>query len=200
MALARWQGFIQDRDGRVQEGASVEVRLESTGALAALYADRDGTTPKANPFLSAADGYVFFHAVSGAYKITATLGDFTMELRYVPVGTGAETDAAAGLTREVTAAGDVTVGASDLCVLINKTVGAATSVNIPSAADRNGLDVMIKDMKLDAAANNITPVFDGSEECDGLSGAEIAIKSNGGFLWMRPKPDGSGYTMLASQL
>lgn len=58
-------------------------------------------------------------------------------------------------TRSVTAAGAVTVSATtDYYVGINKTVGAATVVNLPAGV--TGMTFVIKDEKGDAAANNIT--------------------------------------------
>src|SRR5438477_236076 len=63
-----------------------------------------------------------------------------------------QVDAAAqvlkGQLRIVTAAGAVTVS-SEPGVAINKGVGAATIVQLPPAASRNGLAVTVKDMKGD---------------------------------------------------
>lgn len=57
--------------------------------------------------------------------------------------------------RVVTAAGAVTVSATtDYCIVVNKTTGAATTVNLPAVAA--GLTFVIKDGKGDAATNNIT--------------------------------------------
>lgn len=59
-------------------------------------------------------------------------------------------------TRVVTAAGAVTVSATaDYFVCINKTSGAATTVNLP-ATPPTGVTYLIKDCKGDAATNNIT--------------------------------------------
>lgn len=58
--------------------------------------------------------------------------------------------------RTVTAAGAVTVSAtSDYIIEINKSSGAATTVNLP-ASPATGLTFVIKDGKFDAATNNIT--------------------------------------------
>lgn len=57
--------------------------------------------------------------------------------------------------RVVTAAGAVTVAATDRVVVINKTVGVATAANLP-ATPTTGQHLIIKDGKGDAAANNIT--------------------------------------------
>jgi hypothetical protein len=58
-------------------------------------------------------------------------------------------------TRTVTAAGAVTVTTADYTVYINKTVGAATTVNLP-ASPATGLEFRFKDLKGDANVNNIT--------------------------------------------
>lgn len=59
-------------------------------------------------------------------------------------------------TRVITAAGAVTVSATaDYFVCINKTSGAATTVNLP-ATPPTGVTYLIKDCKGDAATNNIT--------------------------------------------
>lgn len=92
MTLARWQATIVDEAGNVLPAASVTVRKESTGALAALFSDRAGVTGVANPRTADADGFVYFYTRGGAYKITATLGAVTSEVRHVAVGTAAELD------------------------------------------------------------------------------------------------------------
>ncbi len=57
--------------------------------------------------------------------------------------------------RVVTASGAVTVAASDFIVVVNKTTGAATTVNLPSSPT-SGQTFRIKDGKGDAATNAIT--------------------------------------------
>ena len=57
--------------------------------------------------------------------------------------------------RVVTAAGAVTVTTADDLVVVKKSVGAATTVNLP-ATPATGLTFTIKDGKGDAGANNIT--------------------------------------------
>lgn len=83
----------------------------------------------------------------------------------------------------VTAAGTYVVLSTDNLVLINKTVGAANNVQLPAAASRLGAPVVVKDIKGDAAANNITILPFGAELIDGL--ANVPINSNyGGYrLW-----------------
>jgi len=58
-------------------------------------------------------------------------------------------------TRVVTAAGAVTGVVTDQTIVVNKTSGAATTVNLP-ASPSLGLTMTIKDGKGDAATNNIT--------------------------------------------
>jgi hypothetical protein len=89
----RWQATIVDSAGNIVPAASVEVREEEPGAaLVQLYSDRDGMTPIGNPATADSDGFVYFHAAGGKYKITATSGTFTREWRYVPIGTATEYD------------------------------------------------------------------------------------------------------------
>lgn len=57
-------------------------------------------------------------------------------------------------TRVVTAAGAVTVSTTDHIIVVNKTSGAATVVNLPAGV--LGRELVIKDGKADAATNNIT--------------------------------------------
>lgn len=57
--------------------------------------------------------------------------------------------------RVVTASGAVTVATSDYVVVVNKTTGAATTVNLPSSPS-TGDTYSIKDGKGDAATNNLT--------------------------------------------
>jgi hypothetical protein len=92
MALGIFQRPVVDDNGTVQSAASVEVRVQETNALADIYSDRAGATPKANPFTTGADGLVKFFAQGNAYKITATKGAFAVTWEYVATGTAAELD------------------------------------------------------------------------------------------------------------
>jgi len=73
--------------------------------------------------------------------------------------------------RVVTAAGAVTVTDTDSIVVINKTIGAATAVNLNSSPVL-GQQVRIKDGKGDAATNNIT-ISPASGTIDGAASSVI---------------------------
>ncbi len=88
------------------------------------------------------------------------------------------------LTRTVTAAGDVNVLANDRVILMNKTVGAATNINLPTANSRNGFPLTVKDFKGDASINNITFVPNGAEKIDGK--ASVQILDDFGALTLNP--------------
>lgn len=103
-------------------------------------------------------------------------------LRGVPIGGGS---ASYPDTRVVTAAGSVTVDEdTDDHILLNKTIGAATTVNLPAAATRTeGRHIKIVDIKGDAASNNITITPDGAETIVGLSTWVIANNYGSVTLW-----------------
>lgn len=88
-----------------------------------------------------------------------------------PDATYQELNGVALQTRVVTAAGAVTVAKTDHVVFVNKTSGAATTVNLPSSP-RTGMSIIVKDMKGDAATNNIT-VTPAAGNIDGSSTAVI---------------------------
>lgn len=102
----------------------------------------------------------------------------------------AAVQAAAGELRVVTAAGTVTVSNTEGGVAINKTVGAATTVQLPAAGLRNGLPVVVVDMKGDALTNNITVLPAGAETING--NANAVLNSNKQAAAFRPIP-GVGY-------
>ncbi|GEM_PF-2079796 len=91
MALARWTGVVQDAQGNAVSGASIEVRNEAGGALAVLFADREGTVALANPYVSDSPT-IGFHVQGGAYRIVAYKGDMQIEWRFVSIGTASELD------------------------------------------------------------------------------------------------------------
>jgi hypothetical protein len=92
MALARINLVLQEDDGDVVDGASVEVRNEATLALAPVFSDRAGASSLGNPFTATDGADAGFYVAGGAYKITATLGAFSKTIRYQAVGTSAEKD------------------------------------------------------------------------------------------------------------
>lgn len=82
--------------------------------------------------------------------------------------------------RIVTVAGDVAVVSTDRIILLNKTVGAATNIVLPTSASRNGAPITVKDYKGDANTNNATFVPSGTETIDGFSPANAI--TNGSAL------------------
>lgn len=105
------------------------------------------------------------------------------------VGEDVATVIASANIREVNAAGAVTVTNADGIVLINKTVGAATAVNLPAASTVDH-PITIKDMKLDAATNNITITPD-AVDVNGIDGmANLVISNDGGAFRLIPTPFG----------
>ena len=105
--------------------------------------------------------------------------------------------------RIVTAAGDITAVAGDYAILVNKTVGAATNVNLPDVVQwlkqtiAQALSTVeralwIKDLKGDAATNNITIVPYGAQTIDGLA-QNFIIVQNRQLLRLYPRSDLAGW-------
>ncbi|QUS39565.1 hypothetical protein RPMA_12500 [Tardiphaga alba] len=95
--------------------------------------------------------------------------------------------------RLVVASGAVTVSADDAdIVVIDKTVAAATTVNLPPAADRTKA-VKIVDGKGDANTNNITIVPQSGEKVFGTVDYTPIIDGNGGQITLTPRADGTGW-------
>lgn len=93
---------------------------------------------------------------------------------YNAVSLASVISAGTSLYRLVTAAGDVNILSSDVTILLDKTVGAATNIVLPPSASRLGISVTVKDLKGDANVNNITFVPAGTETIDGYSPAAAA--------------------------
>jgi hypothetical protein len=103
--------------------------------------------------------------------------------------------------RLVTAAGSVTVTGADQSILLNKTVGAATDIVLPTSATMtNGQPITVKDYKGDANTNNIRFVVSGVETIDGFSQATAdtngtsKIDINFGRKTLYPLTSGGWYT------
>jgi len=87
--LDRWQTTIVDEKGNVRPGAVVQIRSETTGALAAVYKDPEGTQPWPTGFVTADEnGYVHFHAHPDYYRITSI--NPAIDWRYVKIGVDTE--------------------------------------------------------------------------------------------------------------
>jgi hypothetical protein len=194
MTMARYQFTVQDLAGNAVPLANVAVRAEIPGLpLVQLYSDRAGTVTIGNPINADAQGHVQFHCLGGSYQIRVWLGALDVTRDYVMIGLAQESDTivTGTVSREVTAAGTVTVVADDAdIILIKKASGAATTVNLPASAMRSK-PVRIVDRKYDANTNNITIVPNGAETI--MGGANYIIDSNGGGITLTPLADGTGW-------
>jgi len=72
---------------------------------------------------------------------------------------------------------------TDTRIVVDKTVGSATSVVLLESAEY-GQPVLVKDGKGDADVNPITVTFSGGELMDGLN--EVVINTPYGFYWFNP--------------
>jgi hypothetical protein len=204
MSLAAYHIQVADAAGNVVPGAHVEIRSEVPGQpLVAVYSDRSGAAEYSlgNPFdVDAVTGYKTVYLVGGSYQVriyTGASGSPTFEApirRHIAVGLNSESDSIAQRTkRTVTAAGAVAISADDAeDIIINKTVGAATTVNLPDAALRTK-SVRIIDGKGDAATNNITILPEAGQTIHTIVDYPKLIDGNGWSTLLTPLADGTGW-------
>jgi hypothetical protein len=76
-------------------------------------------------------------------------------------------------------------------VLVDKTTGAATGILLNQASSYGGVPILIKDIKGDAATNNITISFSNGELVDGLS--SLTLETNYAWVEITPYPLGGGF-------
>lgn len=81
---------------------------------------------------------------------------------------------------------------TDSRILVNKTVGSATSVVLASSTSYL-LPVLVKDLKGDAGTNPITVTFSGGQTLDGLAPAQVVINNPYGYFWFNPLSSGGWY-------
>jgi hypothetical protein len=130
MALSVWQASITDEAGNIIPGASVSVHTESTGAVSALYADRAGSTPLANPFLADDVGFARFYVRAGAYRIEVTSGDYSATWRYNSAGLLAELDY---IDSDIRTAGAACDGVTDDTAAIQQFINSRDEIYFPAA-------------------------------------------------------------------
>jgi hypothetical protein len=121
MAAPIFQRTIVDGNGDIQPGATITVRNEADGELAAVYSDRELTTVKSNPFSADSNGFVEFFAVRGEYRVKAEFGEEFIEWRYVQL---IDTE----FLVQLDDAGDATPITGDLSVGNNLSVSGALTV------------------------------------------------------------------------
>lgn len=92
--------------------------------------------------------------------------------------------------RVVTAAGAITALSTDDIIIVKKTVGAATTVNV-NWADRNR-PLTIVDGLGDANTNNITIVPTTGQTQYAIANNSVIIDGNGGSVTLTPLADGTG--------
>lgn len=87
-----FQRTIVDEAGNVIPSALVTVKIQSSGAFAAIYEDVDGEEPMANPATADSSGFIRFYAASGQYQITASSGDASRVWEHEDIGISGTAD------------------------------------------------------------------------------------------------------------
>lgn len=86
--------------------------------------------------------------------------------------------------RIVTASGTITVAADDGPIFVNKTIPAATTINLPTALARNGTPLIISDYAGNANTYPITIVPSGSETIGGAT--TLTLNTSRGVVTLYP--------------
>jgi hypothetical protein len=92
----------------------------------------------------------------------------------------------------ITGVADVNVAAADGLIVMNRTVGAASNVNLPLSSTKIG-KVKVSDFKVDSGANAITVNTTGADRFPG-GGTTWKINANGASAVFDPIP-GIGYAV-----
>lgn len=92
--------------------------------------------------------------------------------------------------RVVTAAGSITAFSTDDIIIVKKTVGAATTVNVNWAARNRPLTIV--DGLGDANTNNITIIPTTGQTQYAIANNSVIIDGNGGSVTLTPLADGTG--------
>lgn len=153
--------------------------------MVALFIPVDGRLTSQNPFPGGLTGDALFpvvwpgNATSGnSYAITAS----QMSAYFNSVLTASPTFVTSGAVYNSVA--------TDTRVLVNKTIGSATSV-ILAASPAYIFPVLVKDLKGDADTNPITVTFTGGQLIDGLP--QVTINNPYGYFWFNPLAAGGWY-------
>lgn len=170
----------------------MRLRLRGVPKFLAAIFDGRGTKVRKDGFASYVDlDYLSFTALT---QIDPTQSFFLVQN---PIdGSFARVSAAvlitsAQMTTTKTTPGDVNVSNIDGVIIVNKTVGGATNVNLPKGADKVG-PLLVTDAKRDAGTNNITIVPAAGETIEGFS--TYVIAADGGSIFLRAVP-GVGYVI-----
>lgn len=179
-------------------GDRVLVKDQSDGTQNGVYVVANGDWVRASDFDGPLD------VVSGTLVFVASGSTNGHTLWYlvtsdpITIGTTSLSFASvtpfAGTTRQtITAGTTVTVANTDSLIIINKTVGSPTTVNLPASAGKIG-EVKIVDYKGDATTNPITVNCNGAEKFNGAQ-ASWTIGNDGGSIVCDPIPTGTGYAI-----
>lgn len=172
-------------------GAFLFFYVSETDTPLDTYANPTLTVPNTNPVQADAAGRFGNIFMLGTYKVVLTDADLNQIWTADPVmapGSGE----IVSIIRLIPEAATVTILDSDTEVGIDTRVHAVTA-NLPSSvawasANQTGLELTLFDYYGNAAANNITPVLNGTDVF--IGGLTPLVLSNFGLLKLRPTSTG----------
>lgn len=178
--MQRYQDFILNSNGQPVSGASVIVRANGTATDAVtIYSTNTGTSTRANPLTSDANGHIWFYGtngrydlvVSGSYISTTTAADVMLE--DVPLSNLAE------LSTASSARTNLGLGSAAVVSTATFLKGINNLSDITTAADARanlGLAIGTNVQAYDAAVAITTNSQSFSK---GQRGAQVALTSTG---------------------
>jgi hypothetical protein len=133
--MQKYKSNITTTSGAALRNVPVEVIAEN-GTQAALFLDREGTVPAANPLRTGADGTFYFYAVNGRYSLKTTVEGATITDRDVVLLMDPEEITVAGPIAEAVAAAEAAairaedaVEDSEIPALVEAVQNAVVDVN-----------------------------------------------------------------------
>lgn len=165
--------------------------------MCALFIPLDGRLTSQNPLPSSyrlVGGEAMYMVAPGSatlgnsYQVTtAVLGNFFYSWPSLNTNT---------ITAGATSVSPYLVEATDTRILFRKTISSPSYAVFPLAVTMSYPGgVLIKDLKGDAATNNITITFSNGEECDGLS--TVVVDINYGWFTLNPIVGGGGWYLTS---
>jgi hypothetical protein len=171
---------------------TTKLKLRVTPKFLASFFNGVGTIARKDGLASYIDYTQLFELTSGIDSANSLVAIYNKATGIWNVTTLATVVNASQTLQIITGVPDVNVAATDGLIVMNRTVSAASNVNLPSSATKIG-KVKVSDFKGDSGANIITVNATGTDKFPG-GGSTWQIADNGASVVFDPIP-GVGYAV-----